>query len=256
MSIKAPDYKIIAVLPAYNAGKTLEKALADIDTNWVDKIILVDDASQDDTAAVAKKCGIETFHHEKNLGYGGNQKTCYKKALEKEADIVIMVHPDHQYDPTYIPQIVLPIIRGQADAVFGSRMMIRRWARQGGMPWWKYCANIFLTKMENLVLGLHLTEYHSGFRAYSRKILQTVPFNLNSDDFVFDTEIIIQIKIHKFKIMEIPITTRYFKDASSVGFKRSVDYGLSILKSLGNYVSTRLKIKIDSRFKKYAKKPD
>lgn len=254
MSIKAPDYKIIAVLPAYNAEKTLEKALADIDRNWVDEIILVDDASTDRTAELARKQEIETFVHKKNLGYGGNQKTCYKKALEKEADIIIMVHPDHQYDPTYIPQIVLPIIRNQADAVFGSRMMVKGWAREGGMPWWKYWANIFLTKIENLVLRLHLTEYHSGFRAYHKKILQIIPFDLNSNDFVFDTEIIIQLKIHKFKIKEIPITTRYFKDASSVGFKKSVDYGLSILKSLGNYILTKLNIKIDSRFKKYAEK--
>jgi len=256
MSIKAPGYKIIAVLPAYNAGKTLEKTLADIDKNWVDEIVLVDDASQDNTVTVAEKCGIETFRHKENLGYGGNQKTCYKKALEKGADIVIMVHPDHQYDSTYIPQIVLPIIRGQADAVFGSRMMIKRWARQGGMPWWKYYANIFLTKTENLVLGLRLTEYHSGFRAYNREILQAVPFDLDSDDFVFDTEIIIQIKIHKFRIVEIPITTRYFKNASSIGFERSVKYGLSILKSLGSYILTGLKIRTDPRFKKHAEKSD
>ncbi len=248
MSIKAPGYKIISVLPAYNAEKTLKKTLEDIDENWVDKIILVDDASADKTVETARNCGLETFVHKKNLGYGGNQKTCYKKALERGADIVIMVHPDHQYDPTYIPQIILPIMRGQADAVFGSRMMVRGWALEGGMPWWKYLANIFLTKMENLVLGLKLTEYHSGFRAYSRKILETVRFDLNSNDFVFDTEIIIQLKIHKFKIKEIPITTRYFKNASSVGFRKSVDYGLSILKSLVMYILTRLKIKTSPQF--------
>lgn len=249
MSIKAPNYKTIAVLPAYNAEKTLEKTLADIDQNWIDKIILVDDASTDKTVEIAKNCGIETFKHGKNFGYGGNQKTCYKKALERGADIVIMIHPDHQYDPTYIPQIVLPIIRGQADAVFGSRMMVKGWAREGGMPGWKYWANIFLTKIENLILRLHLTEYHSGFRAYRKEILQTIPFNLNSNDFVFDTEIIIQIKIHKFRIMEIPITTRYFKDASSVGFKKGVVYGLSILNRLIKYILNKIKIRKELRFR-------
>lgn len=251
MSINAPQHKIIVVLPAYNAEKTLEKTLNDIDKNWVDEIILVDDASQDNTVEKAKRLGLRTFVHKKNLGYGANQKTCYEKALEMGADIVIMVHPDHQYDPFYIPQIILPIIRGESDAVFGSRMMVKGWALKGGMPFWKYLSNIFLTKVENFVLGLDLTEYHSGFRAYSRRILETVPFKLNSDNFVFDTEIIIQIKVHGFKIREIPITTRYFKDASIIGFKQSVNYGLSILGCLFKYVLTKLKIKKDSRFVKY-----
>ncbi len=248
MSIKAPDYKIIAVLPAYNAEKTLKKTLDDIDQNWVNEIILVDDASQDNTVKVAKKLGINTFRHQRNLGYGGNQKTCYQQALKLGADIVIMVHPDHQYDPTYIPQIVLPIIRGWSDAVFGSRMMVKGWALEGGMPFWKYLANILLTKIENLVLGLKLTEYHSGFRAYSRQILKTIPFKLNSNDFVFDTEIIIQLKIHGFKIREIPITTRYFKEASMIGFKRSIQYGLDVLKALLDFVLSKWRIKKDPRF--------
>ncbi len=250
MSVKAPGYKIIAVLPAYNAEKTLKKTLNDIDQNWVDEIILVDDASQDNTVNLSKKLGLKTFKHNKNLGYGGNQKTCYEQALKLNADIIIMVHPDHQYDPTYIPQIILPIIRGKADAVFGSRMMVKGWAREGGMPLWKYLANIFLTKIENLFLGLKLTEYHSGFRAYHSKILKTIPFKKFSDDFVFDTEIIIQLKIHKFKIKEIPITTRYFKDASMIGFKRSIQYGLDILKILFEFTLSRLNIKKDSRFEK------
>ena len=250
MSIKAPDYKIIAVLPAYNAEKTLKKTLNDIDQNWVDEIILVDDASQDNTVNLSKKLGLKTLKHNKNLGYGGNQKTCYEQALKLNADIIIMVHPDHQYDPTYIPQIILPIIRGRADAVFGSRMMVKGWALEGGMPLWKYLANIFLTKIENLFLGLKLTEYHSGFRAYHSKILRTIPFKKFSDDFVFDTEIIIQLKIHKFKIREIPITTRYFKDASMIGFKRSAQYGVDILKVLFDFTLSRLNIKRDPRFKK------
>lgn len=250
MSIKAPDYKIIAVLPAYNAEKTLKKTLNDIDQNWVDEIILVDDASQDNTVNLSKKLGLKTFKHNKNLGYGGNQKTCYEQALKLNADIIIMIHPDHQYDPTYIPQIILPIIRGKADAVFGSRMMVKGWAREGGMPLWKYLANIFLTKIENLFLGLRLTEYHSGFRAYHSKILKTIPFKKFSDDFVFDTEIIVQLKIHKFKIREIPITTRYFKDASMIGFKKSAQYGIDILKVLFDFTLSRLNIKKDSRFEK------
>jgi len=250
MSVKAPGYKIVAVLPAYNAEKTLKKTLNDIDQNWVDEIILVDDASQDNTVNLSKKLGLKTFKHNKNLGYGGNQKTCYKQALKLNADIIIMVHPDHQYDPTYIPQIILPIIRGKADAVFGSRMMVKGWAMEGGMPLWKYLANIFLTKIENLFLGLKLTEYHSGFRAYHSKILKTIPFKKFSDDFVFDTEIIVQLKIHKFKIKEIPITTRYFKDASMIGFKRSAQYGIDILKVLFDFTLSRLSIKKDSRFEK------
>ena len=250
MSTKTPNYKIVVVLPAYNAEKTLKKTLNDIDRNWVDEIILVDDASQDKTINLSKQLGLKTFKHSKNLGYGGNQKTCYEEALKLNADIIIMVHPDHQYDPTYIPQIVLPIVRGKADAVFGSRMMVKGWAMEGGMPLWKYLANIFLTKIENLFLGLKLTEYHSGFRAYHSKILRTIPFRSFSDDFVFDTEIIIQLKIHKFKIREIPITTRYFKDASMISFKESLQYGLNILEALFSYFLSRIKLKKDPRFKK------
>ena len=250
MSTKTPNYKIVVVLPAYNAEKTLKKTLNDIDRNWVDEIILVDDASQDKTINLSKQLGLKTFKHSKNLGYGGNQKTCYEEALKLNADIIIMVHPDHQYDPTYIPQIVLPIIRGKADAVFGSRMMVKGWAMEGKMPLWKYLANIFLTKIENLFLGLKLTEYHSGFRAYHSKILKTIPFKSFSDDFVFDTEIIIQLKIHKFKIREIPITTRYFKDASMISFKESLQYGLNILEALFSYFLSKIKLKKDPRFKK------
>ena len=250
MSIKAPNYKIIVVLPAYNAEKTLKKTLDDIDRNWVDEIILVDDNSNDNTVKISKKLGIKTFKHKRTTGYGGNQKTCYEQALKSNADIVIMVHPDHQYDPTYIPQIILPIIRGKADAVFGSRMMVKRWALEGGMPFWKYLANIFLTKIENLFLGLKLTEYHSGFRAYHCKILKTIPFKKFSNDFVFDTEIIIQLKIHKFKIREIPITTSYFKNASTIRFKKSIKYGIDILKALFNFTLSRLNMKKDPRFTK------
>ena len=241
--------KIIAVLPAYNAEKTLHKTLADIPASWVDEIILVDDASSDKTYQLAKQAGLKVFKHQKNLGYGANQKTCYQEALKLGADIVIMIHPDHQYDPRLVPDLLLPIIRGDAAAVFGSRMMRPGGALSGGMPYWKYLANIFLTKLENLILGLRLTEYHSGFRAYSRQVLETINFLANSNDFVFDTEIIIQLKIKGLKIQEVPITTRYFKDASMIGFKRSMIYGLSILKNLGQYILFKLKVKKYNKFK-------
>ena len=195
--------KISAVVMSKNEERKIKRCLDSL--GFCDEIILVDDASQDKTINLSKQLGLKTFKHSKNLGYGGNQKTCYEEALKLNADIIIMVHPDHQYDPTYIPQIVLPIVRGKADAVFGSRMMVKGWAMEGGMPLWKYLANIFLTKIENLFLGLKLTEYHSGFRAYHSKILRTIPFKSFSDDFVFDTEIIIQLKIHKFKISCSPL---------------------------------------------------
>ncbi|MEK7576215.1 MAG: glycosyltransferase family 2 protein [Patescibacteria group bacterium] len=229
-------HHIIAVLPAYNAAKTLERTLNDIPRGWVNDIILVDDASRDNTVEVARRLGIKTFVHQKNKGYGGNQKTCYKEALALGADIVVMVHPDHQYDPKAIPQLIKPIIEGRADAVFGSRMMVKQNALTGGMPYWKFIANILLTGIENFVLGLHLSEYHSGFRAYSRKVLEAVPFERNSDDFVFDTEIIIQLRVGNFRVSEVPIQTRYFPGASMIGLSRSIRYGLGILQALGKYL--------------------
>lgn len=221
-------------MPAYNAEKTLEKTFKDIPQEWVDDIVLTDDASKDNTVTIAKKLGLRVFVHERNKGYGGNQKTCYKEALKLGADIVIMVHPDHQYDPKVIPQLLSPLVDEQCDAVFGSRMLGGR-PLEGGMPKWKYLANIFLTAIENSVFYLYLTEYHSGLRAYSRKYLQTVKFELNSDDFVFDSEIIAQGVIHNMRIREIPIETRYFPEASRIGLWRSIIYGLSILKTLVKY---------------------
>jgi glycosyltransferase involved in cell wall biosynthesis len=242
------DKKIIAILPAYNAAKTLAQTIADIPPGWVDEIILVDDSSQDETVELARKLGLRVFVHEKNLGYGGNQKTCYTEALKLGADIVIMIHPDHQYDPRLVPDLLLPLIRGDAEAVFGSRMMRPGGARKGGMPWWKYAANIFLTKLENLILGLQLTEYHSGFRAYSNKALREINFLANSDDLVLDTEIIIQLKLKKLPIQEVPISTRYFKDASMIGLKRSIVYGLSILKNLAEYLLFKVGLKKYDKF--------
>jgi len=223
--------KVIVVMPAYNAEKTLEKTLDDIPRAFIDDIILTDDASQDKTVDLARKLGVRVFIHKKNRGYGGNQKTCYKEALKMGADIMIMVHPDHQYDPTVIPQLIEPLLKGECDAVFGSRMLGGR-PLEGGMPKWKYLANIFLTALENAAFYMYLTEYHSGLRAYSRKYLETVKFELNSDDFVFDSEIIAQGVIHNMRIREIPIQTRYFAEASQIGLGRSLVYGLAIMKTL------------------------
>jgi glycosyltransferase involved in cell wall biosynthesis len=228
------EKKVVVVMPAYNAEKTLERTLDDIPREWVDDIILVDDASRDGTVALARKLGLRVFVHEENRGYGGNQKTCYTEAIKLGADIMIMVHPDHQYDPTVIPQLVAPLLEGACDAVFGSRMLGGH-PLEGGMPKWKYLANIFLTAFENATFYMYLTEYHSGLRAYSRRYLEAVNFMANSDDFVFDTEIIAQGVIHGMRIREVPIETRYFKEASMVGFWRSSVYGLSILKTLVKY---------------------
>lgn len=218
-------------MPAYNAEITLKKTLDDIPMEYIDDIVLTDDCSQDGTVELAKKLGLRVIEHEKNHGYGGNQKTCYNKALKLGADIVIMVHPDHQYDPTVIPKLIEPLMNEECDAVFGSRMLGGR-PLEGGMPKWKYLANIFLTALENSVFYMYLTEYHSGLRAYSRKYLETVNYMMNSNDFVFDSEIIAQGVIHNMRIREIPIQTRYFKEASQIGFWRSVVYGLSIIKTL------------------------
>ena len=223
--------KVIVVMPAYNAERTLERTLADIPGDWVDEIILVDDRSRDGTVGLARRLGLRVFVHDRNRGYGGNQKTCYAEALKLGGDIMVMVHPDHQYDPRVIPQLLTPLLGGECDAVFGSRMLGGR-PLEGGMPKWKYLANVFLTALENATFYMYLTEYHSGLRAYSRRYLETVNFEANSDDFVFDSEIIAQGVIHGMRIREIPIETRYFAEASRIGFGRSVVYGLSILKTL------------------------
>lgn len=226
--------KVIAVLPAYNAAKTLQQTVDAIPADYIDDIILVDDGSRDNTVEIARKLGLHTFVHPQNRGYGGNQKTCYTEALRMGADIVIMIHPDYQYDPRFVPEMLEPLIDGRADAVFGSRMM-KGGALEGGMPLWKHNANILLTALENVALSTYLTEYHSGFRAYSKKYLETIHFELNSDNFVFDTEIIIQGLVNGMKIEEIPITTRYFDEASSINFFHSSIYGLSILWTLLKY---------------------
>ena len=226
--------KVIAVLPAYNAEKTLVATWDDIPKDWVDEIILVDDRSRDRTVEIARGLGIRTIVHEQNRGYGGNQKTCYREAMASGGEIMVMVHPDHQYDPTIIPHLVQPILDGECDAVFGSRMLGGR-PIEGGMPKWKYFANLFLTMVENATFYIFLSEYHSGFRAYSKRYLQSVNLEANSDDFVFDTEIIAQGVARGMLIREVPIQTRYFPEASQIGFWRSVRYGLGILRTMVLY---------------------
>lgn len=234
--------KIVVVMPAYNASKTLLDTYQKIPHDLVDEIILVDDASRDETYRQAKELGIHTIRHPHNVGYGGNQKTCYTEAIRQGADIVVMIHPDGQYDPAFLGPLVEPILKSRADVVLGSRMSDRKKALEGGMPLYKYFSNIFLTTLENWVLGKRLSEYHTGYRAYSRHFLETVPFLRNSNDFVFDTEILVQAAHFGMRIAEVPVTTRYFKEASSVGWRASVIYGVKTLGVLLKYLFHRLGI--------------
>ena len=247
--------RVVAVLPAYNAEGTLKRTVADIPRDAVDDIILVDDASSDGTVRLARSLGLKVYIHKKNQGYGANQKTCYTKALKDGADIIVMVHPDYQYDPKAIPQLIEPIRAGRADAVFGSRM-IKGGALEGGMPPWKHNTNILLTALENVIFGTYLTEYHSGFRAYSTRLLESINFQLNSNGFLFDTEIIAQLLLHNYKIEEIPIRTRYFDEASTIKLWPAILYGLGILKTLLKYIlHTRTFIKFRQFERNYKKCP-
>jgi len=230
---------IVVVLPAYNAARTLEKTYADIPKEKVSKIILVDDVSQDQTVEVAKSLGLSVVIHIQNRGYGGNQKTCYIEALKEGADVVVMLHPDHQYDSELVPELVEPILSGKADMVMGSRILNGR-ALEGGMPFYKFLSNRVLTEMENFIYHIRLTDCHSGFRAYSRKLLTTVPFLLNSDDFVFDSQMIAQAIYMGFRIHEIPVQARYFPEASSVNFRVSTIYGLKTLAVMLRFILQRL----------------
>lgn len=224
--------KIVVVMPAYNAEKTLEKTYRDIPEGLVDEVILVDDQSRDKTVRIAKKLGLTIFVHPNNLGYGGNQKTCYWEALKRKPDIVVMLHPDYQYDATLMGELVKPIIDSRFNIILGSRIRTRKEALEGGMPLYKYLGNRLLTIVENMVLGLNLSEYHTGYRAYERKVLETIPFQKFSNDFVFDQQMLIAATKHGFKIGEIPVPVRYFPEASSINFRRSLRYGIETLWNL------------------------
>lgn len=220
--------KIVVVMPAYNAEKTLEKTYAEIPTNIVDEVILVDDASRDQTTQLAKQLGIITLRHDKNKGYGGNQKTCYRAALDRGADIVVMLHPDYQYTPKLITAMASMIAFGVYDCVLGSRIL-GKGTLHGGMPVYKYISNRFITFFQNLMMSHKLSEYHTGYRAFSRKILLSLPLHENSDDFVFDGQMLAQVIYQDFAIGEVSCPTKYFPEASSINFSRSLKYGIGCL---------------------------
>ncbi|QQG47096.1 MAG: glycosyltransferase family 2 protein [Candidatus Woesebacteria bacterium] len=226
-SIRKPI--IVIVMPAYNAEKTLKRTYEDIPKGVADKVILVDDGSRDKTVKLAKKLNIKTFIHPQNRGYGGNQKTCYTLALNEGADIVVMIHPDYQYDSSLTYDLVKPIIDNRFDIMLGSRIRTRKESLEGGMPFYKYISNRFLTIIENIFLGQNLSEYHTGFRAFDKRVLKKIPFHRFSDDFVFDQEILIYSIKNNFKIGEIPVPVRYLADSSSINFYRSVKYGIMTL---------------------------
>jgi glycosyltransferase involved in cell wall biosynthesis len=239
--------RIVVVMPAYNAAKTLKTTYDDLPHHEVDSIILVDDGSRDDTIHIAQGLGLKVFAHNGNYGYGANQKTCYLEALKDDASIIVMVHPDYQYDPTLLPELVRPIEEGRYDVVFGSRMKGMSAFKQG-MPWWKYIANVFLTWLENKVFGLHLSEYHTGYRAYRREVLETVNFLANSDKFIFDQEIVAQFVAGGYRIGDVHVPTRYFPEASSASFVASTIYGLGILGLLFRYTLHRADLWHSSQF--------
>ncbi|MDR1942279.1 MAG: glycosyltransferase family 2 protein [Endomicrobium sp.] len=234
--------KVVIVMPAYNAAKTLKQTLDDIPKGSYDEIILVDDMSKDDTAAAAKDLGLKVIVHEKNKGYGANQKTCYKAALETGADIVVMLHPDYQYDPRLVPFLTGLISAGICDIMLANRIRTRLEALKGGMPFYKYFFNRCLTITENIVLGLNIGEYHTGYRAFSKKSLELINFDLNSDDFVFDQHILVQAAALGLRIGDIPVEAKYFDEASSINFRRSVKYGLETLWILFRYILHKIRI--------------
>jgi len=231
--------KIIVVMPAYNAAKTLARTVAEIPRGVVDEILLVDDASSDETAALARELGLTVFLHDANFGYGRNQKTCYREAMRHRADIVVMLHPDYQYSPHLIVPMASMIAYGGYDTVIGSRIL-GKGALEGGMPVYKFAANRFLTFVQNILIGYKLSEYHTGFRAFRSEVLESLPLESNSDDFVFDNEMLVQIIYQGFNVGEISCPTRYFDEASSINFSRSVRYGLGVLATSVKYRLARM----------------
>jgi glycosyltransferase involved in cell wall biosynthesis len=244
--------KIVVVMPAYNAAKTLVQTYEEVMAQRVvDLVIVVDDASRDETTAIARKLpNVEVFTHPENLGYGGNQKTCYRLALDAQADIVIMVHPDYQYTPRLIPAMVSIIANGVHPCVLGSRIL-GGYAVKGGMPWWKYISNRFLTLIENIFLGAKLSEYHTGYRAFSREILEKLPLEENSNDFVFDNQMLAQVLWFGYTIGEVSCPTQYFPEASSINFRRSVKYGFGCLATGMEFRLARMKLLRSKRFPAY-----
>jgi glycosyltransferase involved in cell wall biosynthesis len=238
--------RIAVVMPAYNAEKTLEKTVQEL-SDVVDIKILVDDSSKDQTAALSRKLGVQTFIHDANYGYGRNQQTCYREALAAGADIVVMVHPDYQYTPLLVPAMAGMIASGVYDMVLASRIL-GAGALKGGMPFYKYIANRLLTAFQNMFLGVKLSEYHTGFRAFSKELLETLPLLENSDDFVFDNQMIAQAVMFGFQIGEISCPTKYFEEASSINFKRSVQYGFGVLATTAGFVLHKWGIRRAPRF--------
>jgi glycosyltransferase involved in cell wall biosynthesis len=224
-----PPGKVVVVMPAMNAARTLERTFGAIPSAWVDEVILVDDHSTDETVELARRLPLHLVWHPHNAGYGANQKTCYLEALQRNADAVVMLHPDGQYEPELIPSMVEPILRDRADLVLGSRLAVPGMALENGMPRWKYHVNRALTGVENRIMGTHLSEAHTGYRAYSRRLLLTVPFLRNSSDFSFDSELLMQASYFGLRIEEVPARGRYFDEASSVGLRSGVVYGLKTL---------------------------
>ena len=247
--------KVVVVMPAYNASRTLRMTYEELPKEHVHLVILVDDGSTDDTIDIARELKLEVFVHNRNYGYGANQKTCYTEALKAGADIVVMVHPDYQYDPTLLPQIIQPIVEGKAHLVLGSRLKEGS-ALQQGMPWWKYISNRFLTWLENLTFGLHHSEYHTGYRAFDRTLLETVNFSMNSDKFIFDQEIIAQAVAAGFNLEEIAVPTRYFAEASQISFVASSIYGMQILTLLARYVMHKTGLRKSRQFESLRRRYD
>ena len=222
--------RVIAVLPAYNAARTLRQTVEEIDRETVDEVVLVDDASSDETVELSRDLGLSTVVHERNLGYGGNQKTCYREALRRGADVVVMLHPDYQYTPKLLPAMASLVAIGQYDVVLGSRILTEGHVNSG-MPRYKYVANRVLTLAQNLVLGAKLSEYHTGYRAFSRQVLESLPLEENSNDFVFDNQMLCQVIYFGYRLGEVSCPAKYFEEASSIGFRRSVVYGLGVLET-------------------------